>query len=304
MKKTLSFTLLLYTCITFSLHAQINTVDPTNEWVVLEENYIIQSNRLLTYRFSYDTHEIDDKDYREVVYFSNDEPDNIIKTGSLMRQEDRTVYYLLNDNSELAVDFSASVGDTIFENHMGYQTERWVVAQKEEVVYLDGVSRAKLTVRCVIETPYDDDDEYREEVEFVEGVLCTDFILMNSFFAIHSCGLYDPFFIGLRLLCYFEDGMLVYTHNDEGSCNLSTTENQASMPLSVFPNPATDQISINYHTDIDRVEVFNMDQKRVITERVQLDRVTLNISYLIPGMYYVRATDANGSSHVGRFVKQ
>ena len=87
---------------------------------------------------------------------------------------------------------------------------------------------------------------------------------------------------------------IVYTVDD----NIGISKTSVS-GISVFPNPATDQLTIRGLAKVNRIEILDitgkMLQKVVVTE----DEVTLNVSNLLSGMYFLRM-----EGHVVKFIKK
>ncbi len=71
--------------------------------------------------------------------------------------------------------------------------------------------------------------------------------------------------------------------------------------LTLFPNPATDYISIQSEQKLDNVEILN--NQGLLIDRVALDdNNRINISHLEPGIYIVRA-QAEGQKFTSKFIK-
>lgn len=70
--------------------------------------------------------------------------------------------------------------------------------------------------------------------------------------------------------------------------------------LSIYPNPATDMITINSISKVNQVDVFDTAGKKV---NVKLDANTVNVSSLPKGAYVMKITTA-GSTEVKKFIKK
>jgi hypothetical protein len=81
---------------------------------------------------------------------------------------------------------------------------------------------------------------------------------------------------------------------------------KGDMDIKVFPNPATDRLGINLMTPLGDRIIFNLvdTEGRNIREKIHnveagfLFRGFMDISGLIPGIYYVKATGKNGFNKV------
>ncbi len=95
----------------------------------------------------------------------------------------------------------------------------------------------------------------------------------------------------------------------EGYCQLATAE-PAEYPMALFPNPATDLITLSWDvltTDVYRLLVYNtLGQLVINTDWLASDatRQDLDISQLPKGFYIVRKQDADGYWADAKFIKQ
>jgi hypothetical protein len=91
------------------------------------------------------------------------------------------------------------------------------------------------------------------------------------------------------------DNILVST-----STTLSTNENNA-FEFSMYPNPVKDELRINTKEPLQKIEVFDLLGKSVLS----LDNVSesIDVSALTKSLYIVKLTSANGVS-TKKFVKQ
>jgi hypothetical protein len=75
------------------------------------------------------------------------------------------------------------------------------------------------------------------------------------------------------------------------------------MSFTIVPNPAHNKIIINAKIDFHNVEIINYLGQTIITQSVGTNSVTLDVSNLTNGIYFIRVTSANGIS-MKKFVKQ
>lgn len=77
------------------------------------------------------------------------------------------------------------------------------------------------------------------------------------------------------------------------------TENQN---LSIYPNPAKEEIKINYDKMINSIEILDLNGKRVLSNQYLAPQMeqSLNIDYLQSGTYFIRIND----KVYKRFVKE
>jgi len=72
----------------------------------------------------------------------------------------------------------------------------------------------------------------------------------------------------------------------------------------LYPNPASDHISVEAKTKIDRIELFNyLNQPVLIKGEIGLKSDVLSIGHLPRGLYIVKATTKSGQTGVARVIK-
>lgn len=91
---------------------------------------------------------------------------------------------------------------------------------------------------------------------------------------------------------------------DSQACNPVGVKEIHKLGLTVYPNPAKDFIIV----DITFSEFLNFKVSdamgRIIKSATISNQGRIDVSALIPGVYSIIATDSNGKSAVGRFIKQ
>ena len=83
--------------------------------------------------------------------------------------------------------------------------------------------------------------------------------------------------------------------------------------LNIYPNPAQDRIHLNisdyalsfdHVSELSSVQIISSNGSTIFSqEEVLSDKLEVDISGLIPGMYYVKGVDVHGNVHYGRFIK-
>ena len=74
--------------------------------------------------------------------------------------------------------------------------------------------------------------------------------------------------------------------------------------LTLFPNPAKDQITIRTSFEIRNIEVLDMvGRTQQIMNNLNSSEVNINTSYYSKGMYCVKITNASGKSALIKFTK-
>ena len=87
------------------------------------------------------------------------------------------------------------------------------------------------------------------------------------------------------------------------SFDWDVAENEANYFASIHPNPTTGQVTIT-GKDLKQAEVFNTLGQHVATAQGECERLTVDISALPAGIYFVNVTDEDGKKCVRKVVKQ
>jgi hypothetical protein len=64
--------------------------------------------------------------------------------------------------------------------------------------------------------------------------------------------------------------------------------------LSIFPNPARDIVNVYSDTEIEYVEIFSFDGRKIDTFQVDAKSVQINVDQYPPGVYFIRIAKATG----------
>ena len=79
-------------------------------------------------------------------------------------------------------------------------------------------------------------------------------------------------------------------------------QREADGELTVFPNPASDQLNIQFTGEITSVKVLSMDGVEVYAQRTEADFRAIDISEFAPGLY-ILMVESNGEWMPQKFVK-
>lgn len=93
----------------------------------------------------------------------------------------------------------------------------------------------------------------------------------------------------------------VYTTDIEISTNINETENNK---IKIYPNPATSQISFTIPSteSIVSIKIYNQNGQ-IIQQIIKPDQTTINISGLIPGLYFIRI-DTEANRYISKIIKE
>jgi hypothetical protein len=77
------------------------------------------------------------------------------------------------------------------------------------------------------------------------------------------------------------------------------------LPVSIFPNPTTDNIHLASSEAFDKGMIYSIDGKlaKMITEQ-ELAFKTISVSELSNGLYYLHISSDNGKVYTSKFVKK
>lgn len=107
--------------------------------------------------------------------------------------------------------------------------------------------------------------------------------------------------------CYTVTSMGANSESDpsEEACTKTLGESLAenTSELNIFPNPATDNLSIEANEQITEVNIYNIIGVSVYNEQCTNNNLNVNISEFNSGVYFVKVKTENGET-VKRFIKQ
>ena len=138
-------------------------------------------------------------------------------------------------------------------------------------------------------------DEWHWLNTWVEGIGAMEGLL-------YSCHIVNAGGITLHeLLCYHEDGELVWQNSTYNTClidPLSIQDNTEASGLQVYPNPAKDRVVIEGMEAVE-VKVCNTSGQMVKTVRGTNE---IDIADLAKGVYLLRITDADGKVYTNKIT--
>jgi hypothetical protein len=82
----------------------------------------------------------------------------------------------------------------------------------------------------------------------------------------------------------------------------SSTKDLEKIEVRLFPNPATDAITVDSPSSIERYEVYSAAGK-LVASRGSIENPTIDISDLPNGIYLFRAFSSNGTT-TKKFIKE
>jgi len=271
-------------CLVLQANAQTtNTiVNDGSAWSTLSYWCCVSGDVLTHYYFFDGDSVMNEKTYKKLFCY-NDERHTERYFAGLMREENQKTYFVQfwNGQSEggerLLYDFSLEQGD-IFE------------ANSDEILYVlqsDSVLiNNRLKKRLIIGR-----DTIIENVGNLGG-------LLRSYS-------YAPNSRPTELLCYTENGKLVYQNPKRAKCyydDNTSTQTIEITDCNIFPNPVEDVLNIScLNSTIIRTKIFDNAGRQVYN---QAYKDTINVSSFSKGLYLLKLYDANGQVFDFKFIKK
>lgn len=105
--------------------------------------------------------------------------------------------------------------------------------------------------------------------------------------------------LGFNMLHNNYGGDAFYDNFQITTSPLSTSD-FAKQNLTLYPNPATNSISINSEAEIKAVEIYTLNGQKVLETATTSN---IDISKLSSGIYLVKATDISGNTNTSKLLK-
>ena len=219
---------------------------------------------------------IEDVRYTKIMGTANGDDPRLV---SLLREEEGKVWYRdLNHQTDILLyDFTANVGDTLFESYL--------VVDSISIEHLGGVDRKKYWFGL----EYDYAGEPYALETWIEGI-GSDLGLLNSG-SYYYCGSYS------RALCFHQNGELVWYNPEYGSCTVTGVE-EIKEPIFIYPNPAKEMATIG-GSEVAEVQVYNAFGQLVNTIHGTNE---ISVTGLAEGVYLLRVTATDGKTYRTRLI--
>ena len=207
----------------------------------------------------------------------------------------REINYMTPSEEYLIYDWNLNIGETVYVQH-GSSLKGLILDAITETV-VNGEERR------VFNLHYEDDNALTEI--WIEG--------MGSELGFPFSGTknnpvtFNYFPMTTEMLCYYEDGEQIWDNPDYDECVkdyvLDVAEQDENSSLIVYPNPATDILSIvTYDVNCSSVEIFSLDGRLVKSQNANFDAI--DISSLASGLYMINVKMRDGREYNERIVKE
>jgi len=273
---TLLVLLLMAGRVTMQAQEYLPIAQKGNEWHTFETG-IWQINNYVNW-CSGDTL-IEDVRYMKIMGTVNDSYPIFY---TLLREEDGKVWkrYSIAHPETLLYDFTASVGDTL---RIGDFAEEMVL-DSISMVQIGDVDRRKFWFGL----EYDNLGRPRAKETWIEGI--------GSDYGLLWTGYFNVFDGWHCLLCFHQNGELVWENSEYGTCTYDAIEENKDSEISIYPNPVRDRVIIE-GIEVVEIQVYNTLGQVVKTVRGTNE---IPVSDLPQGVYLLRIADAEGRNHTAR----
>ena len=216
--------------------------------------------------------------------------------GIIKEEESGKVFYkpIEQEIEYLLYDFGMNVNDTAVMYWC--QNPDWEVHVRIDSIATQHIAGAERRVFYVSSKDMYG-DEWHWLNTWVEGIGAMEGLL-------YSCHIVNAGGITLHeLLCYHEDGELVWQNSTYNTClidPLSIQDNTEASGLQVYPNPARDRVVVEGMEAVE-VKVYNTSGQMVKCVRGTNE---IDVEGLAEGIYLLRIMDAEGKIYTNKIMKR
>ena len=216
---------------------------------------------------------IEDVRYMKIMGNINDEFPMLF---TVLREENGKVWmrYLSTSEEKLLYDFTASVGDTLCFG----EWDACFVLDSISTEQIGGADRRKFWFGL----EYDNMGRPRAKETWVEGI--------GSDYGLLWCGYYGIPDGWHCLLCFHQNGELVWENPEYGECTYTEVEENKDSEISVYPNPANETVTIG-GLEVAEIQVYNSLGQLI--NSIKSTNV-MSVSELPEGIYLLRVTTKDG----------
>jgi len=304
MKTKILFIFFVY-CFAWQVNAQTSNntiVNDNSSWATLQYGYSWGAdyaivNALTTYHFFEGDSVVNGKTYKKVFYYKDEQHTERFFEG-LMREDKKKTYFINsspdgNTVETLLYDFSLEKNDTLrriiqepIVNH--FDTTYFYIKKCDTVIVNEEQKKRMiigyegLTIDTVI-----------ENVGSLHGIMYPDWYL--------SVGVFR------KLLCYTQNGVLLYQNPDYSKCyysleDFTSLQTRKIDIYSIHPNVVDDILTVSCSSGtIFRVEIFDISGKKVYSQPY---KNTIDVSSFSKGLYLLKVYDRNEKVSLFKFIKK
>ncbi len=197
----------------------------------------------------------------------------------LREDENQRVYVIDNDKDVLLYDYSLIPGDTFNINYNHFECQL-LVHSVDSIQLFSGEKRKR--IRLLRSDDPDPNQPWYGYKDWIQGIGSST-SLTNY---VESCFTDYP----LDLLCYFEEGELVYSNPNNQGCYITPVkEVNDKIDAILFPNPTHEVLEIKTESKLINVGIFNLEGQKILESqehRLEIDQISEGL-YIV----YIETTD-------------
>ncbi|MBM3456032.1 MAG: T9SS type A sorting domain-containing protein [Bacteroidetes bacterium] len=214
---------------------------------------------------------------------------NLTFKGFTRTDNNRVLFLDTLNQLDTLYDFNISIGDSILFNLYGQYPE------KIPVINIDSIQI---------------NGQYYKRFHFAEPTMVNAFDLLSEVWIEGIGSIHGPIFTNfpikfsteipdsLILTCTQSNSQQYWQHPTYNSCYLNIVlgiDNKSKIDLTFFPNPVQDIIKINLiKTENYEINVFNSAGQKLIQKIISSDFVTIDLTTLNDGIYFITVDSKNG----------
>jgi len=214
---------------------------------------------------------------------------NLTFKGFTRTDNNRVLFLDTLNQLDTLYDFNISIGDSILFNLYGQYPE------KIPVINIDSIQI---------------NGQYYKRFHFAEPTMVNAFDLLSEVWIEGIGSIHGPIFTNfpikfsteipdsLILTCTQSNSQQYWQHPTYNSCYLNIVlgiDNKSKIDLTFFPNPVQDIIKINLiKTENYEINVFNLAGQKLIQKTITSDFVTIDLTTLNDGIYFITVDSKNG----------
>jgi len=233
-------------------------------------------------------------------------------TGSVSLMTGMTATLLLNNDTSVATLTLTGPSDRWFALQFGTFADGEGMEQGQDMVYFNGTTLVDGTMGGIGVVPSSDTNNWTVTSNTVEATTRT-IVATRAFVA--GTGDYTFNYSNLTIdFAYARSGSASYTLAGHGSnrgyrlsntfSDVLATGTYSLQGLAVYPNPASNVVTISNKDLLAGVAVINLLGQEVISQKISATDVSVNISDLSAGTYVFKVTAADGRTESVKVVKQ
>ncbi len=286
-QKIISF-IIAIVCVHFEMQSQ-NFIDETKQWAIVAHSVPDTPYHYSTFFYKfYGDSILNGKTYHK-LYESNDSNQvnwSLHFPFLWYERNDSVFQYYSSTIDTLVYDFNIQEGDSFNLGNQDYM-------KVDSIRYLEwGGSLRKHWFFC--KTNSDCSEWYR--TIWIEGIGQLGLFTRSS-----EIGIYGAY---VQLLCFYENGNLVYQNPNYNSCYVATssklTEDNSKKGINVFQSENGRIIIDNPDSEKGVIVFYTIDGRQINELKIESDNTRLDLKY--SGMIIYKFTNLNGKTQTGKIL--